>query len=324
MTPTQIADLLAGNYYVEAVAGGTRIRGQVLPRTVDLVSLAMAGTQVTPPTGSGATGSCSADLDSYPVSLAVNCTHDVASSASAHVHAAPFGDDGSVVYTFASPASPFAAGVPLGMVDIASFAAGFLYVDVHSALFPDGEIRGQIDDDVPEPPAPQTTFSVASATSTGTISGSISGGGATCSIDTVSATTASAVAGGGPDGVTFEHGLVDIRLTGCLAGDEVTFTIVYPDALPAGASFWKWGPTPGDATPHWYTIPTTIVGDTVEYTITDGDLGDDDLLENGVIEDPGGPGVATAVPAMPRVLLVISALALFLLAGRRAAIRTAR
>lgn len=47
-------------------------------------------------------------------------------------------------------------------------------------------------------------------------------------------------------------------------------------------------------------------------------LGDDDLMANGTIEDPGGPGVGTAVPVMPGWMLVV--LALVLLAATRLAL----
>ena len=46
-------------------------------------------------------------------------------------------------------------------------------------------------------------------------------------------------------------------------------------------------------------MPATIVGNTVTLTITDGGLGDDDLLPNSVIVDPGGPGVPPGGPGVP-------------------------
>jgi hypothetical protein len=60
--------------------------------------------------------------------------------------------------------------------------------------------------------------------------------------------------------------------------------------LPPGTRYWKWGPTPDQATPHWYEMPATISGDTVRFSITDGGLGDDDfaLGPNGTVIDAGG------------------------------------
>ncbi len=72
-------------------------------------------------------------------------------------------------------------------------------------------------------------------------------------------------------------------------------TITYPTALPAGTVYWKYGPTPGNASPTWYKMPATLAGNTATFTITDGGLGDDDLTANGSIVDQGGPGVPGAV-----------------------------
>ena len=91
-------------------------------------------------------------------------------------------------------------------------------------------------------------------------------------------------------------------------------TITYPSALPGGAVYWKYGPTPSNTTPHWYQLPATIAGNTATFSITDGGLGDDDLLANGGIVDQGGPGVpggaggATSGPTLSEwamLLLVI-------------------
>ena len=89
-----------------------------------------------------------------------------------------------------------------------------------------------------------------------------------------------------------------------------------PDLLPLGTQYYKYGPTPGDTTPHWYVLPATISGNVTTFTITDGGLGDDDLAANGVIVDQGGPGTrgsATAVPTLS--WWAMAALSLLLLGG---------
>jgi hypothetical protein len=37
-------------------------------------------------------------------------------------------------------------------------------------------------------------------------------------------------------------------------------------------------------------------GSTVTFNITDGGLGDNDMIANGAIADPGGAGVAASIP----------------------------
>jgi hypothetical protein len=75
----------------------------------------------------------------------------------------------------------------------------------------------------------------------------------------------------------------------------------FASPLPPGTKYLKYGPTPDNHSPHWYEVPSTVQGNTIESTVTDGGLGDDDLIANGTIVDQGGPAVpsnATAVPAL--------------------------
>lgn len=156
MTAVDIADLLAGNLYIDirtAARPGGEIRGQNLSRTVDLVAFTAEGAQVVPPDASAATANCTADLDGPATSLAVQCTHNVAGPTSAHVHEAPFGTTGSIAFTFPSPASPLNGNMPMTPALVANFAATFLYLDIHAAT---EEIRGQIG----TPPAGPTTGSI--------------------------------------------------------------------------------------------------------------------------------------------------------------------
>lgn len=143
---------------------------------------------------------------------------------------------------------------------------------------------------------------------------------------------AASAVGSSPANVAFPHGLLDFVLEGGTPGSTAELQLTYPAALPAGALYWKHGPTPlghgcGDAAacaaPHWYVLPGAVIsGNTVRLSIVDGGLGDDDLSANGVIADAGGPGVvaavagagAVAVPALSRWALSIM-VALLALAG---------
>ncbi|HEX7186128.1 MAG TPA: CHRD domain-containing protein [Thermoanaerobaculia bacterium] len=146
MTPADIADLLAGNLYVNIHASGRpdgEIRGQMLPRTVDNFAFPMNGGQQVPPNSSAARGSCFVDLNDGATGLQVSCTHSLAGATAAHLHSAPPGAVGPVAFSF-DPNNPFAANVPMTPRLVADFAAGFLYVDLHTTDSPDGEIRGQL------------------------------------------------------------------------------------------------------------------------------------------------------------------------------------
>ena len=149
MSPADIADLLAGNLYLNIhTAGrpGGEIRGQILQRTRDTFRFGLDGAQQVPPVITNARGTCFADLNDAANALALECTHDVANATSAHIHQAPAGENGPVLIHLGTPASPFALSAPLSPRDVADLVAGFLYVNIHSAEAPDGEIRGQIVD----------------------------------------------------------------------------------------------------------------------------------------------------------------------------------
>jgi hypothetical protein len=146
MTQADVDDLLAGRLYVNVHAAGRpdgEIRGQMLVRTVDAFTFTANGAQEVPPTDSTATGNCSADLVDDASFVSVRCSHNVVSPTSTHLHDAPPGVDGPVVFDFPNT-SPFAGNAPLTPRLVADFAAGFLYVNIHSPNYEDGEIRGQL------------------------------------------------------------------------------------------------------------------------------------------------------------------------------------
>jgi len=66
----------------------------------------------------------------------------------AHIHEAPAGKNGGVIVPLAKGATEGSWAVPDGAklsdAQLASFKAGGLYVNVHSAEHPDGEIRAQL------------------------------------------------------------------------------------------------------------------------------------------------------------------------------------
>ena len=101
MSPADVADLLAGNLYINIHASGRpegEIRGQILPRTVDAFSFFPTGDQEVPPTDSNAVGNCFADLAANPTSLLVRCSHNVDNVISTHLHSAPPGVEGPVAH----------------------------------------------------------------------------------------------------------------------------------------------------------------------------------------------------------------------------------
>ena len=152
------------------------------------------------------------------------------------------------------------------------------------------------------------TYTAPSPTGGGNITASFTGGGAGCVFASsqfipLTGNPASPPAGSAPAAVQFPQGLFDFSTTGCTPGSTLQFTLTYPSALPSNAQYWKYGPTASNPAPHWYTIPASVAGAVVTFSITDGGLGDDDLSANGTVVDAGGPGFGpsgvTGVPVGP-------------------------
>lgn len=176
-------------------------------------------------------------------------------------------------------------------------------------------------------------FQGPSATGTGTIVVDFTTGDAACSFTTtrlipLTGDPASPPAGSAPADVTFPQGLFTFTIGSCAPGAAVDLTIVYPQPLPAGTRYWKYGPAPGNATPHWYVLPATVSGNTASFRIVDGGLGDDDLAANGTIVDQGGPGAGglavQQIPTLGEWALVLLALILGVTGSRSVGARRAR
>jgi S-layer protein (TIGR01567 family) len=96
-----------------------------------------------------------------------------------------------------------------------------------------------------------------------------------------------------PENLNPVYGFFSFEITGISSGESVNIPLAFPENVPVGTEYWKYGPTPDDTTPHWYQIPVSDDdGDRIiVITLTDGGIGDDDLAVNGVIVDDGGPSL---------------------------------
>ena len=111
------------------------------------VKVTLAGAQEVPPVKTEATGTGTISIgDDKAVGGSIT-TKGIKGSA-AHIHEAPAGKNGGVIVPLAKGSADGTWDVPQGAklsdAQLASFKAGNLYVNVHSAAYPDGEIRGQL------------------------------------------------------------------------------------------------------------------------------------------------------------------------------------
>ena len=107
-----------------------------------------------------------------------------------------------------------------------------------------------------------------------------------------------------PAGMAFPFGLLAFETEHCEPGSTITIDMTLPEALPSTASYQKWGPTATQLEPHWYALAgASVSGQQVSFQITDGGLGDSDLVRDGRMKDPGGPMTTAAgtTPSQPQL-----------------------
>lgn len=110
-------------------------------------AVTLSGASETPANASTATGTATFTYNptTYILSGTVNFTGLVASAA--HIHSGAVGVAGGVVFPLgaASPTSPISfTSIALTVSQQSDLMNGLFYVNVHSAAFPAGEIRGQL------------------------------------------------------------------------------------------------------------------------------------------------------------------------------------
>lgn len=165
---------------------------------------------------------------------------------------------------------------------------------------------------------PANRFSITPA-GQATVGGTVSGGGCTSTAaQLVTPASVNADTRQLPPGATLPYGMLKLDIAGCNHSGLATVTLSFP-SLPAGAQYWKWGPTPDNHAPHWYQVPTRINGNTVAFALRDGGLGDSDLAADQAIADPGavvmfGASGVASVPTLGEWALAVLSLLLGLAA----------
>lgn len=148
LSASDVTDLMAGDLYVNIHSGafpGGEIRGQIVQEPLKFVfNLSEAQADGGTGTGSFAAGLAVCELDAMSAELSVSVTHDVSAVSDGHVHLGAPGVSGPIQFGFSDANSPISEAWAVDTLDIDNLIAGNLYVNVHSAAFPSGEIRGQI------------------------------------------------------------------------------------------------------------------------------------------------------------------------------------
>ena len=161
LTQAQADALIAGNMYVNihnASFPGGEIRGQLnynqtLNRPAIAVRGTFSGSQEVPANASIATGTVVGSYSPVGNVLGIKVTYSglSANATASHIHRAPTGVSGPVIidfsplgFTFGAQSGTFSKVIPLTPAQAADLLAGNLYVNIHNANFPGGEIRAQL------------------------------------------------------------------------------------------------------------------------------------------------------------------------------------
>ncbi len=107
--------------------------------------VALNGMNETTPNSSTASGAGVLIFNSSTKIFTLTVTHTLASPAAGHIHKGAAGTSGPVEFSLGNLVSPITyTSVALNATQEADLNAGLYYVNLHSAAFPSGEIRGQI------------------------------------------------------------------------------------------------------------------------------------------------------------------------------------
>ncbi|TXL72893.1 CHRD domain-containing protein [Vineibacter terrae] len=107
----------------------------------------LAGTSEVPPNTSKGQGQATFDYDSGTKKLTWNISYSglTGPATAGHIHGpAAANANAGVAIPFAKPASPITGSATLTEAQAADLVAGRMYVNIHTAAHPGGEIRGQI------------------------------------------------------------------------------------------------------------------------------------------------------------------------------------
>jgi hypothetical protein len=145
LTTDQIAGLSSGAFYVNVHSAANpngEIRGQIGAGAIYKASL--SGAMESPTTTSTATGVAYFTVNNGTMSYHV--AHNVNGATASHLHKAAAGMAGPVIHALMITDATDIAGTGLALMgtDVADIKAGDVYVNIHSAADPNGEIRGQL------------------------------------------------------------------------------------------------------------------------------------------------------------------------------------
>ena len=105
----------------------------------------LSGASEVPANASTATGTATLIFNSTTKIFTITVTYTGVTATDGHIHKGAAGVSGGVIFPFSSLTSPISyTSVALDATQEADLSANLYYVNIHSAAYPAGEIRGQL------------------------------------------------------------------------------------------------------------------------------------------------------------------------------------
>ncbi len=143
---TVLRTALAAGFVTLALAGC----GQMRPsQKIQIFEASLSGSQEVPPADTTATGAAEIQFNENTNKLTWKVTYNglTGPASAGHIHGpAAMGQNAGVAIPFSGNlnAQPVMGETTITPAQYADLAAGLYYVNIHSARFPGGEIRGQL------------------------------------------------------------------------------------------------------------------------------------------------------------------------------------
>ena len=117
----------------------------VVDPNVTFKATAISGANESTPNASAATGTATLIFNTTTKIFTVSVTYSGVTATNGHIHKGAVGVSGGVIFGFSPFASPISfTSAALDATQEADLNANLYYVNIHSAAFPGGEIRGQL------------------------------------------------------------------------------------------------------------------------------------------------------------------------------------
>jgi hypothetical protein len=146
ITPADATDIEQGLWYVNvhsATNADGELRGQLLAPGATMWVAKLGGSQENPPVVTTATGGAAVILDKNKTSLRYFITSTITPTA-AHIHKGIASLNGPVVVTFPTLGTAITGVSPVTAADATDLEEGRFYVNLHTTLNANGEVRGQL------------------------------------------------------------------------------------------------------------------------------------------------------------------------------------